>query len=250
MLELFAGEAVVSNAFHHYGSFWRTRSIDNDPKSRATDRVDFLKLKWNNIGVLPDFIWISPPCFTYSCWEEDRLANIPEAIQQDRRFTARIAWFLELAKKKKDHLIFVIENPVGWSGEAPMVKTIIGKKMELHCRTIDYCAFGGRKDTKRTNLWTNDLQLHGALSILGRCSPETCTHHGKCHPRGARASGHHEYYPDSDSNPAAIQKDLVDTVADSVSAKFSINDLKVRYKAEPEVTKEEIEMFNRVMGGG
>ena len=160
MLELIAGEGVVSEAFYRYGSFWRTRSIGNDPKSRATDRVDFMELKWNNIGAPPDFVWISPPCCAHSFLaggkhrapRKDRFAKSPEALQQDR-FLARISWFLEWVKTKKDHVIVVIENPVGWLAEMPMMKTIVGK-IGLHRTTVDYCAFG-RKDKKPTNLWTN-----------------------------------------------------------------------------------------------
>lgn len=49
-------------------------------------------------------------------------------------------------------------------------------------------------------------------------------------------------------NPAAIPKDLADTAADSVSSRFSINDLKIRYKTEPEITNEDKKLFNKMMG--
>jgi len=251
MLELFAGDAVISEAFHRYSSFWRTRSIDNNPASRATDKIDFMKLKWSNIGTVPDFVWISPPSFTYSFLagakhrssKHDQFAKSREALAQDR-YLARVSWFLEWAKKKKDHMIIVIENPVGWLSEMLLMKRIV-EKMALHCTTVNYCAFG-RKDTKPTHLWTNDPQLHAAVNIFSKCSKEICPHFGSPHPLGARKSCHHK--PSRDYNPAVIPKVLADTVADSVSAKFSINDLNIRYKPEPEVTEEEIAMFNRMMG--
>eukprot|EP00536_Pseudo-nitzschia_multiseries_P004968 jgi/Psemu1/285459/fgenesh1_pg.89_\ len=133
MLELFAGDAVVSEAFHRYSSFWRTRSIDNNPTSRATDRVDFMKLTWNNIGTVPDFVWISLPYFTCGKQrspKDDQFAKTPEALEQDR-YLARVAWFLEWAKKKKGHMIAVIENPVEWLSDKPIMKTIVDK-MNFH----------------------------------------------------------------------------------------------------------------------
>lgn len=63
-LELFCGCNIVSQEFAEHK--WRVRSIDNCPKSYATDQVDIMKLKYEDIGFVPDFIWASPPCFTYS----------------------------------------------------------------------------------------------------------------------------------------------------------------------------------------
>lgn len=141
-------------------------------------------------------------------------------------------------------MIAVIENPVEWLSDKPIMKTIVDK-MNFHPTTVNYCAFG-RNDKKPTNLWTNDLQLHRALSIFGTCSPETCSFYGKPHRQGTRSSVRHRAR--RNYNPAAIPKDLADIVVDSISAKFSINDLNVRYRAEPEVTEKEIEFFNRMMG--
>ncbi|VEU35107.1 unnamed protein product [Pseudo-nitzschia multistriata] len=242
MLEFFAGKAVVSEALHNYGSYWRTRSIDKDPNSRATDKIDFMKVRWKNIGKLPDFIWITLPCFTHSflargdnrSTKENWFAKAPEALWQDR-FLARMSWFLEWVKKKNDHVIFVIENPTGWMGEMAMIKTIVGK-MEMRRTTVDYCVSGG-SDKVSTNLWTNDSKLHAALSMFSKSSPESCSHHGRPYP-------HHPRY-----KPAEISRDLAETVAESVSARFGVNDLKVCYKAEPEVSTEEITFFNKMMGG-
>jgi len=258
MLEFFAGEATVSEAFNRHS--FRTRSIDNDPNSRATDRVDFMNLKWENVGTLPDVIWISTPCFTYSylgagkhrCPKEDQFARTPQAHQQDK-YLARILWFLTWVISKKDHMIVVFENPVGLLSEMPMMRQII-QKLSMRRVKVHYCAFG-RKDKKPTNLWTNDLKLSAVLSAFSTCTPETCRYYGSSHPESARGrvksmdggndddDNSNKYY-----NPAAIPRDLADTVAESVSATFSINDKMVRHKPEPIVTKQEIGTFNKMMG--
>ena len=54
----------------------------------------------------------------------------------------------------------------------------------------------------------------------------------------------------STSKPESIPKALAETVAESVSATFSINDKFIRRTPEPVITKDEIEMFNTMMGEG
>lgn len=64
-LELFCGCGAVSQEFAERK--WKVRSIDNAPTSRASDRVDISSFQLDDIGgMVPDFIWASPPCFTYS----------------------------------------------------------------------------------------------------------------------------------------------------------------------------------------
>jgi hypothetical protein len=63
-LELFSGRGIISQRFADRR--WRVRSVDKSPRSFATDKVDFHQLQWSNIRAVPDFIWASPPSFTYS----------------------------------------------------------------------------------------------------------------------------------------------------------------------------------------
>lgn len=55
---------MVTQEFAFRG--WLNRSIDLDPKSNATDKVDFTQFQLKDVEIAPDFIWASPPCFTYS----------------------------------------------------------------------------------------------------------------------------------------------------------------------------------------
>lgn len=63
-LELFSGCGIVSQQFAQ--RLWQVRSVDNCPHSNATDKVDVMSFELKDIGFVPDFIWCSPPCFTYS----------------------------------------------------------------------------------------------------------------------------------------------------------------------------------------
>jgi hypothetical protein len=64
-LELFSGCSIVTQAFADRR--WRVRSIDNSVFSNATTIADIMRLNYDeHVGMVPDFIWASPPCFTYS----------------------------------------------------------------------------------------------------------------------------------------------------------------------------------------
>ena len=113
-VEVFCGCAIVSNEFVHRK--WRVRALDNDPNSRATHQVDFMNFTWASIMNVPDFIWLSPPCFTYSklaggkhrdC-NNGNYSKTPEAREHDRMLS-RILWMLKFMIKKKPHMIIMIE---------------------------------------------------------------------------------------------------------------------------------------------
>lgn len=64
-LELFSGCSIVTQAFADRR--WRVKSIDNSMLSNATTIADIMQLNFDeDVGMVPDFIWASPPCFTYS----------------------------------------------------------------------------------------------------------------------------------------------------------------------------------------
>ena len=107
-------------------------SIDSSESSSATLKEDILKIDPENLDFVPDCIWASPPCETYSnlsggahrsCAtgefeksEEARLQNY---------FFQRMSEIMHWAKKKHPHLIVVIENPVGSLKYMPLMKEFI-----------------------------------------------------------------------------------------------------------------------------
>lgn len=63
-LEIFSGCGLVSQEFVDHR--WRARSVDTDLSSHASDKVSIMDFSFETVGFVPDFIWASPPCFTYS----------------------------------------------------------------------------------------------------------------------------------------------------------------------------------------
>ena len=119
-----------------------------------------MKLTYDNLGFVPDFVWASPPCTTYSLMAGGTHNNPKEGLYE-KTDTARehAVWFTQLfnflrwTKEHKEHSIFVIENPVGLLQNMPLMKEM-EKEFGLHKCTVHYCAFE-RCDKKPTHLWTN-----------------------------------------------------------------------------------------------
>jgi site-specific DNA-cytosine methylase len=119
-LELFSGCGVVTQEFADRK--WTVRSVDTDRSSNATDKVSVMDLdvEFRSIGFVPDFIWASPPCFTYSNMAGGRHRQ-PEAglyektaeAHEHNHYFVKMAELMEAAKRLHPHLIVVIENPVG-----------------------------------------------------------------------------------------------------------------------------------------
>lgn len=161
-LELFSGCSIVSQEFARMR--FRVRSIDIDLSSNASDKVDIMKLTFDNIGNVPDVIWASPPCRTYS-----NLAggthNNPKAGEYEKtevgrlhaQWLAQLIAFLRWTKEHNENFIVVIENPVGLLSKMPLMQEMV-QKFKLKMCTVHYCAFG-RDDKKPTHLWTNVSKL-------------------------------------------------------------------------------------------
>ena len=266
--ELFSGCGRVSQEFCERR--WRIRSVDNDPKSSRTDGVDFLKLTFDNVGpLLPDCIWMSPPCFTYSnlsggthrsATDED-YEKTPEA-RLHNTFLTRMAFIMRFVLKHKPHAIFIIENPVGALSKMPLMQQIV-QDFDLHRAQVHYCALG-RDDKKPTYLWTNvrltyreyfgfrpcslnflltllassllqSFDLYSRLNVF-QCGRK-CPYYGGTHPLGARAHGR-EY------NAAAIPRFLAEETAACVDHLF-YHWRTPHTTKEVEMTPDMIAEFNR-----
>ena len=240
-LELFAGEGIVSQEFSEHK--FAVKSIDIDPASYATNILDLLQVRYNDIGFVPDFIWASPDCSTYSnlaggshrnC-RQKQYEKSPEAYHHNDLFN-QMVYIMRWAKKYNPHLIVVIENPQGQMSKMPHMIEFV-KSFGLHQATVHYCAFG-RLDKKPTCLWTNDHSLYVRLSKF-RCTEERCPYYNKIHPVGVRSHGR-------DFNAASIPQRLAEEVADYVFSKFYIDDTA---NSTPRIvlSKEDIKQFDRVL---
>lgn len=181
VLELFAGTRSVSRAFERRGH--KTFSVEWDKKFENIDIYDDI----NNItpervielcGGVPDVIWASPDCTTYSiaAISHHRKKNIEtgslDAISDYAKFCDKTnRHVIELIKELKPKCFF-IENPRGGMRKMDFMQG-------LPRYTVTYCQYGDKR-MKPTDIWTNhpDPQFR-----------PMCKNGDPCHekaPRGAR----------------------------------------------------------------
>lgn len=154
VLELFAGTRSIGKAFEKNGH--EVFSIEWDKKHDDIDwYVDILDVKVEDIikrfGV-PDVIWASPDCTTYSIAaishhrRKESDGNL-KAVSEYAKFCDKVnTHVIELIKELKPKYYF-IENPRGGMRKMNFIKS-------LPRYTVTYCQYGDKR-MKPTDLWTN-----------------------------------------------------------------------------------------------
>lgn len=178
LLELFAGSRSVGKVAEQMG--FQTFSVDIEPFEGIDLVKDIEFLERKDIPFVPDVIWASPVCTTYSMAAISTHRNGIEpktefAKKSDRlleKLLEIINWF-PAAK-------FFIENPRGMMRKMPVV-------MRLDRRTVTYCSYSDLR-MKPTDIWTN----HAASLFSDGWTPRPMCKNGetRCHhepaPRGSR----------------------------------------------------------------
>ena len=85
LIELFSGTGSVGKVARKMG--WNVISVDADPSHGAMYTANILKLDYKSMPV-PDFVWASPPCTTYSLaatWFRHRDPSTGKAFTEDAR---------------------------------------------------------------------------------------------------------------------------------------------------------------------
>lgn len=165
-LELCSGTGTVSTMFEkiygpNEGRKWNVESVDVDGDSSTASIVkDIGKLRFEDLEMVPDFIWASPTCTTMSRAAGGKHRN-PKSGKYTKTREAEISDMLLIKifaiigffHKKNSNLIVMIENPVGHMQDLPFM---IGMEQELSLQqaTVDYCQFD-EEYQKPTHLWTN-----------------------------------------------------------------------------------------------
>lgn len=180
VLDLFCGTKSIANAFKKAGHDVFT--VDWNEKFEPTLCADISTLTADDItrlcGGVPDVIWASPDCTTYSM----------QAIRHHRKKNAvtgnldAVSDYAKFCDETNKHLLQLLKElkPKYWFIENP--RGALRKMDFMQCLkryTVTYCQYGDTR-MKPTDIWTN------------HCDPQfkpPCHNGDSCHepaPRGSR----------------------------------------------------------------
>lgn len=187
VLELFAGTRSISKAFERKGH--QTFTIEMDKQhSRISWYADISKITAEDIVEtfgIPDVVWASPPCQSYSVaaighhrykGEDGELKPKTEfAKKSDELLEHTLALIEDLSRYKEEiegkRLIYFIENPRAGMRTMRCLE-------HIPRYTVTYCQYGYPYQ-KCTDIWTN----HPDPQFKPACKPGA-----PCHERAPRGS--------------------------------------------------------------
>jgi len=174
LLELFKGTGSVGKAARRKGM--EVKSLDFLEKYKPDILADMLTWdykKWSqeNSNYIPDLIWASPPCNTFSPlayrWKERNTKTATPYSARAKQGTQILYRTLEVIRhfqRLNPKLLFIIENPRG-------MMRMDAKMKKFPMETTTYCAYGDFK-RKPTDFW-NNLPNGLTLKPVGACpNPE------------------------------------------------------------------------------
>ena len=183
VLELFAGSRSIGKAAESLGH--KVFSVDWQSFDNIDLSIDIEFLTIKDIPFIPDIIWASPDCTTYSiaAISHHRNGIIPKSDYAKKCDAVNE----NMHKLIKEYLLvnpklkYYIENPRGMMGKMPFIK---------HCETstIWYCTYGDNR-AKPTNIFSNNI--YSLFNQNGWKPKKECFNGNKnCHhesaPRGSK----------------------------------------------------------------
>ena len=179
VLDLFCGTKSIGNAFETKGH--QVYTVDWDKRFNPTLCADIGSLTAADVislcGGVPDVIWASPDCTTYSVCKISYHRR-----KEENGNLAPVTDYAKQCDKINKHLIDLIKelNPRFWFIENPVAGM---RKMEfmqgLPRYTVTYCQYGEKRQ-KPTDIWTN----HPAPNFKPPCKQGAPCHEAA--PRGSQ----------------------------------------------------------------
>lgn len=178
ILELFAGSRSIGKAAELLGHEVFSIDIQDFEGIDLAKDIEFITSK--DIPFIPDMIWASPPCTTYSI---AAISHHRDGQKPKTEFAAKSdRLVLNTLKLIEEYgCTYYIENPRGMMRKMDFMKN-------LPRVTVWYCTYGDTR-AKPTDIWTNNLQ--SLLNVDGWIPrPECKNGNENCHhesaPRGSR----------------------------------------------------------------
>lgn len=151
VLELFAGSRSIGRVAEAAGC--RVFSVDWEPFENIDLVVDISKMTPDMVPFVPDFIWASPDCSTYSVAGIFRHRDGPtprsDKAKMSDQVNIKLLELIDLYCKINPKVLFYIENPRGMLRKMPFMR-------RLDRATVWYCKYGDDR-AKPTDIWTNNL---------------------------------------------------------------------------------------------
>jgi site-specific DNA-cytosine methylase len=149
LLELFAGSRSVGKVGDKFGM--NVFSVDWESYDGINLSKDIGELKLKDIPFVPDIVWSSPDCTTYTI---SAISTHRNGIEPKTEYAKKCdnvnKHFIELIKQWliiNPNMIFFIENPRGMLRKMPFM-------IEFKRHTIWYCQYGDDR-AKPTDIFTN-----------------------------------------------------------------------------------------------
>jgi len=176
IVELFAGSRSVGRKAEQLGM--NVFSVDWSPYENINLVCDIGQMKVADVPFVPDAVWASPDCTTYTIaaisthrnGTEPKSDYAKKCDEVNQHFISLIKHWLQI----NPDMVFFIENPRGMLRKMPFMQ-------EFKRHTIWYCQYGDDR-AKPTDIWTNSKTW----------IPKPMCHNGNknCHhapaPRGSK----------------------------------------------------------------